>query len=129
MAFETFNGRVIAGAVVSADGSSWAPVHDGVVALSQISAGSASHISGRSCASRHPLAAMSLVIGNGPPRPILNLRACPLAATAEPLLAHVAGLAKGLQTGSAVVVIGDNSGWAACSAAALLPDQVGDRRD
>ena len=39
-AFETFDGRVIAGAVVSADRPCWAPVLDGVLALSQTSAGS-----------------------------------------------------------------------------------------
>jgi acyl-coenzyme A synthetase/AMP-(fatty) acid ligase len=123
VAFETFNGRVIAGAVVSADRSSWAPVHDGVVALSQISAGPP------------PTSAGDLVQA-GIPSPLCSghrewasttdpdLARVPFGAIAEPLLAHVAALATGLQTGAVVVVIGDDSGWAACSAAALLPDQV-----
>ena len=53
-----------------------------------------------------------------------ELARLPFGAISEWLLAKVATLATGLEAGAAVVVIGDDSGWAACSAAALLPDQV-----
>ena len=122
-AFETLNGRVVAGAVVSADGSSWAPVLDGVVVLSQISAGP-------------PPRSVDDLVQVGVPSPLCSghrewasttdpeLARVPFGANAEPLLAQVATLATGLEAGATVVVIGDDSGWAVCSVAALLPEQV-----
>ncbi len=122
-AFKTLNDRVIAGAVVSADRSSWAPVLDGVVALSQTSAGSP------------PTSAADLAQAGIPP-PLCSghrewvsttdpeLARLPFDAIAERLLAEAETLATSLEAGAAVVVIGDDSGWAACSVAALLPDQV-----
>jgi hypothetical protein len=48
----------------------------------------------------------------------------PFGAIADRLLAEAGKSATRLEPGAAVVVIGDDSGWAACSVAALLPDQV-----
>jgi acyl-coenzyme A synthetase/AMP-(fatty) acid ligase len=122
-AFETLNGRVIAGAVVSADRSSWAPVLDGVVVLSQSSAGSP------------PTSADDLAQA-GIPSPLCSghrewvsttdpeLARVPFGAIAERIHAQAGTLATGLEAGAAVVVTGDDSGWAACSVAALLPEQV-----
>ena len=53
-----------------------------------------------------------------------ELARVPFGANAEPLLAQAATLATGLEAGATVVVIGDDSGWAVCSVAALLPEQV-----
>ena len=121
--FEALKGRVVAGAVVNADGSSWAPVFDGVVALSQTSAGP------------RPTSADDLAEVGIPP-PLFaghrewvsttdrELARVPFDAIADRLLAEAGKLATRLEPGAAVVVIGDDSGWAACSVAALLPDQV-----
>ena len=122
-AFETLKGRVIAGAVVSVDRSSWAPVLDGVVAISQTSTGSA------------PTSADDLAQVGIPP-PLFaghrqwvstadpELARVPFGAIADRLLAEAGILATRLEPGAVVVVIGDDGGWAACSVAALLPDQV-----
>jgi len=122
-ALETLNGRLIAGAVVSGDRSSWAPVLDGVVALSQTTAGSP------------PTSADDLAeIGIPPPlfaghREWISttdpeLARVPFGAIADRLLAEARTLATSLEAGAVVVVVGDDSGWAACSVAAVLPDQV-----
>ena len=122
-AFETVDGRVIAGAVVRADRSSWAPVLDGVVALSQTSAGS-------------PPSSADDLAENGIPPPLFaghrewisttdsELARVPFGGIADRLLAEAGKLATRLEPGAAVVVVDDDSGWAACSVAALLPDQV-----
>jgi acyl-coenzyme A synthetase/AMP-(fatty) acid ligase len=122
-AFETFNGRVIAGAVVSADRPCWAPVFDGVLALNQTSAGS-------------PPKSPDDLAEIGIPSPLFaghrdwisttdtELARVPFGAIADRLLAEAGTLATRLKPGAAVVVIGDDSGWAACSVAALLPDQA-----
>jgi acyl-coenzyme A synthetase/AMP-(fatty) acid ligase len=122
-AFETLKDRVITGAVVSADRSSWAPILDGVVALSQTTVGLIP-------TSAHDLAEV------GVPPPLCaghrewisttdpELARIPFGTIADPLLAEAGKLAARLEPGAAVVVIGDDSGWAACSVAGLLPDQV-----
>ena len=123
-AFDTLKGRVIAGAVMSADRSAWAPVLDGVVALCQTSAGSP------------PTSAADDLAEIGIPPPLFvghrqwistsdpELARVPFGALADRLLAEAGTLATRLEPGAAVVVIGDDSGWAACSVATLLPDQV-----
>ena len=122
-AFETFDGRVIAGAVVSTDRPCWAPVLDGVLALNQTSAGS-------------PPKSPDGLAEIGIPSPLFaghrewisttdtELARVPFGAMADRLLAEAGTLATRLKPGAAVVVIGDDSGWAVCSVAALLPDQA-----
>lgn len=122
VAFETRNGRVLAGAAVSADRSSWAPVLDGVVALGQISAGSPP-TSADDLAQAGIASPLSLGHREWASTTDRELARVPFGAIAEALLAQVATLATGLEARAAVVVTGDDSGWAACSVAALLPDQ------
>ena len=53
-----------------------------------------------------------------------ELARVPFGAIADRLLVEAGTLATRLEPGAVVVVIGDDGGWAACSVAALLPDQV-----
>ena len=116
-AFETFDGRVIAGAVVSADRSSWAPVLDGVLAHESNFRRVAPQIAGRSGRDCHPLAAI-----RWPPGMDINDRSRTCARAfwchGRPASCRAWDIGNAPGTGRTVVVIGDDSGWAVSSVAA-----------
>lgn len=122
-AFEIVDGRVITGAVMSGDRSSFVPIVDGVVALSEISTGPS------------PTSADDFVeVGTTSPlfaghrewlsTTDLELARMPFCAIGCGLLAEAEKLATRLEPGAVVVVVGDDSGWATCSVAAQLSDQL-----
>ena len=121
-AFETRAERVITGALVAASGASWAPLRDGVVAMSEARRGPA------------PACASDLA-EQGIARPLFcghrdwdaasdpALARVPFSAPAGRLAAAAQAASAGLRAGGALVVTGDESGWAAMAVAALLPDR------
>jgi fatty-acyl-CoA synthase/benzoate-CoA ligase/fatty acid CoA ligase FadD22 len=114
---------VVAGALVSADGTSWVPVLDGVVDLSQAHRGP-------------PPTAAGELPDDAPARPFhaghrdwqgaadRSLARIPFLAAADRLRGEAALLARRHAPETVVLIAGDDSGWAAALLAALLPDRA-----